>query len=59
MSCHSHFPRGAHVFVILKNGEKFEDKFWANLKDRVKLVRRGEIKLKRIRSMSYRRLETR
>lgn len=59
MGCpHTHFPRGAHVFVILKDGEKFEDKFWSNEgRGCVKLVQRGELRISKIRSMSYRKLK--
>ena len=54
---HTHFPRGTHVFVILKSGDSFEDKFWSNEKDRIVLVSRGEVRIKHIRSMSYRKLQ--
>lgn len=55
---HTHFPKGAHVFVILRSGEKFEDKFLLNEgRGEVKLEKRGWIPVARIRSMSYRRLK--
>ena len=59
MHLHTHFPRGAHVFVIMRNGEKFEDKYWPGAKDgRIRFVGRGIVPLSKIRSISYRRLRT-
>lgn len=56
MHLHTHFPRGAHVFVILRDGTKFEDKYWSHEGDRIKLVRYGELRLRKVRSISYRKL---
>lgn len=54
MKLHSHFPKGAHVFVILRTGEKFDDKFLLNEgRGEIKLQRRGWVPLRRIRSISY------
>ena len=58
MACHSHFPRGAHVFIILRDGTKFEDIFELNEeRGEIRLRWYGWIRLKKIRSISYRKLK--
>lgn len=59
MHLYTHFPRGAHLFVILRSGEKFDDKFWPSSKPGyIRLVKRGHIPLRDIRSISYYRNPT-
>jgi hypothetical protein len=56
---HSHFPRGAHVFIIMRSGEKFEDVFEKNEGHGSIILRnRGELRLRGIRSIGYRKLKT-
>jgi hypothetical protein len=53
---HTHFPKGAHVFIILRDGRKFEDVFVDRIQKHVVLRHSGKVRLAAIRSMSYRRL---
>jgi hypothetical protein len=54
MHLHTHFPRGAHLFVILRNGQKFDDHWWPCDRDGyVMLVKHGRLPLSKIRSLSY------
>jgi hypothetical protein len=59
MHLHTHFPRGAHLFVILRDGRKFDDKFWpSDKRGYVRLQKHGHIALSEIRSLSYYRNPT-
>lgn len=53
---HTHFRKGAHVFVILKSGEKFEDVFEDRKSGAVILRTLGRLAIERVRSMSFRQL---
>lgn len=52
---HTHFPRGKRVFVILRNGEKFIDRYIKKSDDdkTVRFLERGDILVKSIRSIGY------
>lgn len=53
-SCpHTHFPRGAHVCVILRDGTVIEDWYVERRRDTVVLRRAGRIRLRDVRTMSY------
>lgn len=54
MHLHTHFPRGAHLFVIMRSGEKFDDHFWPSSRPGyLRLLLKGHIALSQIRSISY------
>jgi hypothetical protein len=54
MHLHTHFPRGAHIFVILRSGAKFDDKFWpSDRPGQLRTVKRGYIPLTKVRSITY------
>jgi hypothetical protein len=53
---HTHFPKGAHVFIILTDGHMFDDIFIERLSRVVVLRTNGKVLVDDIKSMSYRRL---
>lgn len=53
---HTSFHKGTSVFIILRDGEKIEDKFLDHKSGCVILRRSGKIDVKKIRSMSIRKL---
>lgn len=55
MSAHSHFAQGQKVFVQLKSGEKFEDKFFERRSTHVVLQQRGRVPMSNVRAISVKR----
>lgn len=54
---HSHYRKGTHVFVITKSGESFEDIFEDHKGKFIRLLKFGNILMRNVRAMSFRRLE--
>ena len=54
---HTHYRKGAHVFVILRDGRKLDDIFEYHYSGGVYLRKAGNVPLKLVRSMSFRRLK--
>ena len=56
-TCHTATYKGKTVFVILRNGERFEDRFVERTRSKIVIFeKRGRIPAGEIRSMSDRRL---
>ena len=56
---HTHYRKGAHVFLILRDGQKLDDIFEYHFSGGVYLRNAGPVPLKMVRSMSFRRLRER
>jgi len=52
MTLHRNFQQGQHVFVQLRNGEKFEDQFFEMRAKHLRFVHRGRIRTAAIRSVT-------
>jgi hypothetical protein len=50
---HTTFARGSHVFVILRDGTSFDDRYIEKKTRTVVLKERGEVAIRTIRTMSY------
>jgi hypothetical protein len=59
MHLHTHFPTGAHIFVIMRSGYKFDD-HWkpCDRRGHICLRKAGFIPLEKIRNLSYYRNPT-
>ena len=55
---HTSFRRGTHVFVMLHDGETFDDHYVEKKSTWVVLRERGRVMTKDIRSMSFFKNET-
>lgn len=55
MTAHTNFQQGQHVFVQLRNGEKFEDEFFERRARFVVLKKRGRVPIREVRAISVKR----
>lgn len=58
MTIHTEFRKGQRVFVKMKDGHSFVDKYKGRARNSVVLEEKGKIKINEIRFMSINNLKT-
>lgn len=53
---HTHYPKGSHVHVTLRDGSKIDDIFEDHLSGVIVLRKYGRVRLRNVRAMSFRKL---